>query len=570
MTTDCLIIGFNEFDFQKTVELIRGNDESSGGYRDANLAFVTVDGKEQRAMDVLNAANGWPENTYHNADFMWPVVMYLGSYLANHGFSFDYINLFQQGKDKLRQKLVQGDLRTVVITTTLYVVPQPIVEMISFIRKYNQDVKIIIGGPYISGQATMLDDDALCQLFSYLDGDFYVISAEGEGALGNLLQALKNDDDFACIDNIAYRKKGEFVLTQRSTESNSLEENSVDYSLFDAAEIGEFLSIRTAKSCPFSCAFCGFPDRAGKYTYLDLKSVEKELDAIADIGSVTTLTILDDTFNVPKKRFREIMRLMIDKKYGFKWNSFYRSDHGDAETIALMKQAGCEGVFLGVESGSDAMLERMNKKSRRKDYVEAIAQFRKHKIITHANLLIGFPGETEETVKETISFIEETKPDFFRAQLWYCDPITPIWQRKDELGIQDFGFNWTHNTMDYKAASKWVEHMFLSVQNSIWLPQQGFELWSLFYLQRKGLSLPQIKGFVGAFNDAVREKLLFPYEREASPELIKNLHRWGKIQNESELPKQGEFSPLYDPDVLEQKRLATVPCNDDEHEEFAF
>lgn len=569
--TDCLLIGFNDYDFEKTVKAIRGSDENSGGYRDLNLAFITVDGRERRAMDILNEVNATAEKPYHNADFLWPVILYLGSYLARRGFSFDYVNLFHLEKEKLRNKLAAGGISSVAITTTLYVSPQPIIEIVSFIRECNQEVKIIIGGPYIASQAAMMDDDSLRQLFAYLDADLYVIGAEGEGALVEILKVLRGEGDFDAVRNIAYRGGADFVLTERGIEENPLEENPVDYALFPKEEIGEFLSIRTAKSCPFSCAFCGFAERAGKYKYLDLAMVEKELDAIRDIGTVTTLTFLDDTFNVPKKRFREILRMMIEKRYGFRWNSFYRSDHGDEETIRLMKEAGCEGVFLGIESGSDAMLKAMNKTSRRKNYLEAIRQFREHGIITHANLLVGFPGETAETVEETISLLEEARPDFFRAQLWYCDPITPIWKQRDEFGIRDFAFNWSHNTMDFRTASRLVDRMFLTVRNSIWLPQQGFELWSIFYLQRKGYSLAQIKGFVRAFNDAIREKLLFPDIGEPSPKLIENLHRWGKVQNEAELPSEGEFVPLYNPDSLEaEKKEAGGQRSKDEDEEFQF
>ena len=93
-STDCLIIGFNDYDFPKTVEMIRGGDESSGAYRDINLAFIEAGGKELRAMDVLNQANPANDKPYHNSDFVWPVVLYLKSYVVRHGFSCDYVNLF--------------------------------------------------------------------------------------------------------------------------------------------------------------------------------------------------------------------------------------------------------------------------------------------------------------------------------------------------------------------------------------------------------------------------------------------------------------------------------------------
>ena len=197
-----------------------------------------------------------------------------------------------------------------------------------------------------------------------IGADIYVISQEGEAALVNIIRTLKNRGNLDNVDNIAYRSGEKYIRTAESIESNPLEENMVDYALFPSDEIGEFVSLRTAKSCPFSCAFCGFPQRAGKYKYESVELVEGELNRLRDIGTVTTLTFLDDTFNVPKERFKEILRMMIRNQYGFKWNSFYRSDHGDEEAIELMGKAGCEGVFLGVESGSDQMLLRMNKTAR--------------------------------------------------------------------------------------------------------------------------------------------------------------------------------------------------------------
>lgn len=527
---DCLIIGFNDFDFGEYVGMVRSMDTDSGAYRDVNLAFIEYNDKPRTSMDMLNQLHfrdrsDGNHRTFSNTDFLWPVITYLSTYLWRRGFSFDYVNLFQQEKDKLREKLEKDDILTVAITTTLYVSPHPILEVIAFIRQYNKTAKIIVGGPYISNQVKMMDEAGLQRLFKYLGADIYVNSQEGEFALTQILKSLKTGLSLGGVDNIAYKSGGQYVVTGTSIESNPLEENMVNYALFPPEDIGEFISLRTAKSCPFSCAFCGFPQRAGKYKYQGVELVEKELNAIRDIGTVTTLTFLDDTFNVPKERFKEILRTMIRNKYGFKWNSFYRSDHGDEEAIELMGKAGCEGVFLGVESGSDSIMQLMNKTSRRKDYLKAIPLLKQAGISTHASLIIGFPGETDDTVQETVDLIEEAKPDFYRAQLWYCDPVTPIWNKRDEYGIQGSAFNWSHDTMDYQTACDLIDKLFISIQGSVWLPQNGFEQWSTFYLQRKGMTMNQIKSFLRSFNACVKEKLIHPEKRDIDPALLSDLER---------------------------------------------
>ena len=526
MKTDCLIIGFNDFDFKEYVEMVQAMGTNSGSYKDLSLAFARLGGIPYRSMDLLNMfyfeGKSGHHKPFHNADFLWPVITYLSSFLARQGFSYDYVNLFQLEKDKLKEKLLNDDILAIAVTTTLYVSPHPVLEIVSFIRKYNDKAKIIVGGPYISNQR--IEDRITTQrLFNFLGADIYVTCQEGEFALTKILEALKNNMSLDDIDNIAYKNENRYVFTKSSIESNPLEDNMVDYKLFPKEEIDQFVTIRTAKSCPFSCAFCGFPARAGKYKYLNVDLVEQELNAIREIGEVTTLTFIDDTFNVPKARFKDLLRMMTKNRYGFKWNCFYRCDHGDEETIELMGKAGCEGVFLGVESGSDQMLERMNKSARRHNYMKAIPLLRQAGISTYASLIIGFPGETLQTFQETLSFVEEAKPDFFRAQLWYCDPLTPIWNEREKYGIKGVGFSWSHDTMDSEIACDLIDKIFLSARNSIWLPQFGFEQWSTFYLQRKGMSMNHMKAFLECFNTAVKERLLYNDMKGMSPELLESL-----------------------------------------------
>jgi radical SAM PhpK family P-methyltransferase len=506
---DCLIIGFNDLNFTQHEERVRRMGADSGAYRDLALSFLRHEGRPLRALETINRFH--PGRHLHNADFLWPVIIVLGTSLSRRGHSFDYVNLPHLERELFREKLAAPDLKVVALTSTLYTEPRPLMDLVGFVRDHRPGVPVVIGGPYIAGQANSLSPDAFEEQLRYLGADFYVISAEGEGALSELVDALKDGGHFERINNLAFRRSDRVVFTKRETEYNVLAENMSDYTLFPRQAFGQFVTTRTAKSCPFHCAFCGFPERAGEYTYLSVEDVEKELNAIAAIGGVSTLTIIDDTFNVPKKRFKDLLRMMIRNKYGFRWNSFFRCDHADEEAIDLMAEAGCEGVILGVESGSDVILGLMNKTVRRAQYLRAIPRLEASGIACYASLIVGFPGETVETVNETIDLIETARPSYFRAQLWYCDPITPIYRKREEHGLVGEGFQWSHRTMDVGEACEHIDRMFLCVNNSIWQPQAGFEFWSTFYLQRHGMSREQVKVFLRCFNWAVKEKLLRPH-----------------------------------------------------------
>ncbi len=526
---DCLFVGMNSQNFSDYLGMVKGLGTTSGAYRDLNLSFIEYEGRAYQAMDLLslfhNRHGGNRKYPFHNADFVWPTITYLGTYLHRQGLTFDFVNSFQYEKDALADKLTSEEVLVLAIPTTLYVVPWPIQEIIAFAREKNPKVKLVVGGPYISNLTKSGDRTAVEEQLRAIGADYYVISSEGEATFAALIKTLKEKGDLSKVDNLAYQDGAQFVFTKTVVETNALADNLVDYSLFPREAMGQFISTRTAKSCPFACAFCNFPQQAGAYTFTGVDLVEKELDAIRAIGGVTTVTFIDDTFNVPKKRFLEMLHMMIRNDYvrDFKWNCTLRSDHVDEEIVALMGKAGCEGVFLGVESGSDRMLKTMNKTARRKDYAWAIPALQAQGIAAHANIFIGFPGETLESVEETLDLIRTTKPETFSAQPWYANPLTPVWKKKEEYQIKGSSFKWVHKTMDAATACDLVDRVFLTVDESSFLPQYGFFQWSLFYLQRHGMSLGRIKGYLRAFNAVVREKMIGQVDPQVHAQLLANL-----------------------------------------------
>jgi hypothetical protein len=370
-----------------------------------------------------------------------------------------------------------------------------------------------------------MEEGDLKAMFKYIGGDFYVRSREGEQALVNILKALKNGHEFADIPNIAYEHNGDFVMTRSEREINLLYENLIDYSLFPKEHIGSYVNIRITKGCPFTCSFCSFPLRTEKYNVSKLEYIQRELDAIRAVGTVTGLFFIDDTVNVPLQTFKDMMRMMIERNYGFKWHCFFRADFCDEELADLMARAGCQGVFLGLESANDQLLINMHKTPRKHHYLTAVPLFKSTGIRVFASLFFGFPGETYDTAMETMEFLEKTKPDFYRPLIWYCDPVTPIWAEKEKYGIKGYHFSWAHNTMDVATACHLVERCFTTFDVPIWVPDPGFNFVSLFLQQNRGMSFDQIKTFLKCFNNVVKEKFVDPTRTEPSPHLIENLKR---------------------------------------------
>jgi len=265
-------------------------------------------------------------------------------------------------------------------------------------------------------------------------------------------------------------------------------------------DMGETIQLRTARSCAFKCAFCNYPTRAGKLSLASLDTVGRELSSIRSIDKVQNVVFIDDTFNVPLPRFKDLCRMMIKEQYNFNWFSYFRCSNSDEEAFDLMAQSGCKGVFLGIESGSPTILKNMNKAATIERYAEGIKMLKARGITTFGSFILGFPGETDTTVAETIDFIRSNKPDFYRAQMWYNEPGTPIHLEKDKYQIKGEGFVWEHATTTSLEAMDHIDRMFLAVKESIWLPQWSFDFWFIPYALGKGIPINDFKKFVSHAN----------------------------------------------------------------------
>jgi len=550
-TIDCFFIGHNEMSFDNYEKTVRLMGENSGAYRDLTKSVLQVNNTAYSITEIINLVNREkidkgefvPFNmleTHSNS------IAYLCTYLHRRGKTFDYINSFQAEKEYLREIITKNNVLSIGIITTLYVSIFPIAEIMEYIKSINDKIPVIIGGPFVSTQVRTQEPDVTEYIFKSIGADVYVNSSQGESTLINVLDTIARSGSFKNIPNIHYKSGNKYVINPLVVEDNKLYENTINWDLF-ADRVSHHVAVRTAISCPYKCSFCGFPQHAGQYQVSDVEPIIQELDLLNKIPSVKSVHFVDDTFNIPKERFKDLLRQMIKKKYSFKWHSYYRCQFSDDETLELMKESGCEGVFLGIESGSDKILKNMDKAATSSQYRKGIEFLKKYNIPTFGCFIIGFPGETYQTVQETVSFIEETGLDFYRTQQWYLEPITPIWNQKEKYGIKGQSFEWSHDTMDSKEACDIVDENFMTINNSIWLPQYNFDFDNLLHLLHKGMNITQLKDFLKAFNTGVKARIANPMKREADSAVVEELHRtWhGKATDKRENESRVDTSLLF-------------------------
>jgi radical SAM PhpK family P-methyltransferase len=502
-STDCVVIGYNEPPFERYESLLRQYGEDSEAYRDLRLSFVEVGGEKMTYVDLLNhladraEGAGKPDAapTFRSGEIPNLAAVYLTNYLRNRGQGAEFINLFQDEKDRLAE-LLDRDPACVAITTTFYVLNFPVNEMVEFIRERNPRVKIVVGGPLIANHARNYRGDELDAALRDIGADVFVVEGQGERTLSQVVSALRAGGDLSRVPNLIYADGGGFQHTPAQPEANDLDADYVDWSRLSDGDLGPTLQTRTARSCAFKCSFCNYPTRAGKLTLTSLDVIERELDSMHRRGNVRNVVFIDDTFNVPLPRFKDICRLMIRKRYGFNWFSYFRCSNSDEEAVELMAESGCKGVFLGIESGSPRILENMAKAATIEKYAVGIDLLRKAGILTFGSFIVGFPGEDARSVAETVDFIRASRPDYYRAQMWYNEAGTPIHQQRAKYDIYGDGFVWSHASMDSMEAMDHIERMFLGIDESVWLPQWSFDFWVIPYLLGKGVDLEQFRRFM--------------------------------------------------------------------------
>jgi p-methyltransferase len=520
---DCVVVGHNDPCFHDMIARARSTENVSAFYQDAKVNSVLLGGRRLHYMELLNKvlaeASGRPLQL---SSFEQPslAVCYLTSFLRRRGLNCEFINFFSFERERLRELLGQAP-RAVALTTTYYVEADPLVEVIQFIRKHSPDTKIILGGPYVYRLCSSHDETTQEYFFQGLGADFYIFDSQGESSLTALVAELRQgtDADFSRIPNLVWTRNGKtFRRTPRVLEHNDMDANVIDWSLFDPGYLSPTVYMRTARSCPYACAFCVYPIMAGDHEVNEVEAVIAQLRSLRERG-VENIVFVDDTFNVPLPRFKKILRRMIEEQLGLRWMSFIRCSNVDDEAFALMRESGCAFSFLGIESGDADVLRNMDKFADLARYEQGIRSLEANGILTHASLIVGYPGETPRTVQNTIDFMARARPSFYASQVFFHDLRSPLEQRAKEFGLEGSGYTWSHATMDWRQAVGYTRDMIEQIRTSELTSSYSLGCWGMFYLMSQGLTTDQIRAFLRATREMVIEGL---DEREATgyPELL--------------------------------------------------
>jgi anaerobic magnesium-protoporphyrin IX monomethyl ester cyclase len=270
-------------------------------------------------------------------------------------------------------------------------------------KKNNPSVITMMGGPHVSF-------DIENTLTTYPEIDLIVIG-EGEETLKELVPRLSTRDSWHGIKGIAFKEKGKIVFTEPRELIQDLDtlplpaRHLLPMSRYLA--LGFPVSIITSRGCPNRCIFCQGRRMVGyKVRHRKPKLVVDEIKDILSYGW-TRINIADDIFTANKERVLEICSEIKKRAVSFTWSAFARVNTVDREIIEAMREAGCDSVSFGIESGNPEMLKRIKKGITLDQARKATKYCKDAGMITHASFMVGLPGESEETMRDSGNFAEE-------------------------------------------------------------------------------------------------------------------------------------------------------------------
>lgn len=206
-------------------------------------------------------------------------------------------------------------------------------------------------------------------------------------------------------------------------------------------------SLWTARGCPYGCSFCA--DARTKLREETFEQIEAEVKALAELG-VTALRVWDDVLTIKAKRCRELAALFHD--YGMLWRGWSRVNLFDPELFKDMARHGCTELGFGVEHGSARMLKAMNKGTTPDANTRGIHECQNAGISARAYLLIGFPGETWESVNEMRDWLDACRPDAASLHMFQPYPGCEVWNTPEKFGVtippESFSAMWELNQDD--------------------------------------------------------------------------------------------------------------------------
>lgn len=397
-------------------------------------------------------------------------LLYVSAYLLSKNIDNTvYDSTFYSREDQL-ESILEKKPKIVAIYTNLMTK----VEVIRLIKALKTSTynfpKIILGGPDVSFN---IDN------YLHSGADFLVIG-EGEETTFELCEALLNNKSFTDINGIAYLENSKTVKTPARTKFRELDElplpnrdaipNEKYLETWKKNHGESSMTISTQRGCPYTCKWCSTAVYGQSYRRRPAAQVAAEMKMLKEKYNPDAIWFVDDVFTISHKWLTAFHEEVVKQGAQIRFECITRAERLNEEILKLLKEAGCFRIWIGAESGSQKIIDAMDRRVDVNHVKKMIQDTNALGIETGTFIMVGYPGETEDDISETIQYLKDANPTHYTITIAYPIKgtslydeiekditIAPDWETSTDREI-DFKREYSRKYYDY-AVSKVVNEV---------------------------------------------------------------------------------------------------------------
>ncbi|MCG2610857.1 B12-binding domain-containing radical SAM protein [Flavobacterium sp. SM15] len=397
-------------------------------------------------------------------------LLYVSGYLLSKNIPNEvFDSTFSSPQEQL--DFIQSKKPKVVAIYTNLMTKIEVVKLIKILKtEMHQFPKIILGGP-----------DVTYNIENYLEaGADFLIIGEGEETTFELYNAIINDSDFSTINGIAFLENGVVVKTPERTKFRELDQLPLPNR--EAIPMEKYLktwkenhgessmTISTQRGCPYTCKWCSTAVYGQSYRRRPAQLVAQEMKMLKEKYNPDALWFVDDVFTISHKWLTAFHEEVVKQNAQIRFECITRAERLNEEILKLLKEAGCFRIWIGAESGSQKIIDAMDRRVDVNHVKKMIQDTNALGIETGTFIMVGYPGENDSDISQTIHYLKEANPTHYTITVAYpikgtslynevenAITIQPDWQTSTDRQI-DFKRTYSRKYYDF-AVSKVVSEV---------------------------------------------------------------------------------------------------------------
>jgi len=399
-------------------------------------------------------------------------ILYLSAWLDKHGVDNEIFDTTFSRKILCYDYLLEQVPDVLAIYTNL-MTKLNVIEMIQFIRSKEElkGCKVILGGP-----------DVRHNKIDYLGtGADIIVVGEGEETMLEIVQTISkgNTTEFGHIDGLAYRSVGgDMISTGERTKIKDINElplpNRHKIPMHKYLQTWKdhhgksAMTVSTQRGCPYTCKWCSTAVYGQSYRRRSPKLVANELKHLKDTYQPDSVWFVDDVFTVSHKWLEEFVKEVKEQDAVIPFECITRADRMNEDVVTWLKEAGAFRIWIGAESGSQKVIDLMDRRVDINKVRDMIHLTKDNGIQAGTFIMLGYPGETEEDIIATANHLKDCDPDEFTITVAYPIKGTSLYKEVEALQLEeldwqkttdrDRDFKRTYPRRYYDYAVRWVEN----------------------------------------------------------------------------------------------------------------